>query len=147
MIRRMWHREDITTIINGKAIKDRKKTLPNVNLVYSTSLDRLKGMTVYVKQAKAAHDKSKGITIQAYNKLQEIEEASKKEYIKEFYGNPNKLYRIEVHLNNEEIKDYCKSHNTYQDIYMINDSAMLADMFTYHLSAVIRFTKGRTKLN
>ena len=63
------------------------------------------------------------------------------------YEDPNKLYRIEVHLNNEEIKDYCKSHNTYQDIYMINDSAMLADMFTYHLSAVIRFTKGRTKLN
>ena len=48
LMRRMWHREDVTTIINGKAIRDRKAIVKHLNLTYSTSLERLKNLTVYV---------------------------------------------------------------------------------------------------
>lgn len=147
LMKRMWMRKDITTIVNGKAVKDRKAIVNNVSLVYSTTLDRLKGLTVYVKQKKALHDKTKGVTVQAYNKLAEIDEASHKEYIREYYGNPKKLYRLEVHLNNAEISDYCKSRQMYQNEDLIYDQGLLTDMFFYHLGAVIRFTKGRTKLS
>lgn len=147
LMRRMWHREDVTTIINGKAIRDRKAIVKHLNLTYSTSLERLKNLTVYVKQSKASHDKTKGVTVQAYNKGNEISEASHKDYIREFYGNPKRLYRLEVHLNNAEIKDYCKRLDVSQDLNMIYDQTFLTDMFYYHLSSVIRFTKGREKLD
>ena len=147
LMRRMWHREDVTTIINRKAIKDRKAIVKHLNLTYSTSLERLKNLTVYVKQSKASHDKTKGVTVQAYNKGNEISEASHKDYIREFYGNPKRLYRLEVHLNNAEIKDYCKRLDVSQDLNMIYDQTFLTDMFYYHLSSVIRFTKGREKLD
>lgn len=147
LVKRMWHRTDVTTIINGKAVRDRKAVLKPLRLVYSTSLDRLKGLTVYVKQSKAIRNKTKGITVQAYNKKQEIAESSHKEYINEFYGNPKRLYRLEVHLNNEEIKAYCRLLNIQQDLSMLKDRSLLTNMFYYHLSSVIRFTKGRKKLS
>ena len=37
LVRRLWHREDITTIINGKAIKDRTVEIDNLKLIYSAS--------------------------------------------------------------------------------------------------------------
>lgn len=147
LIKRMWHRDDITTIINGKAVTDRKALLKNVALCYSASLDRLRGLTVYIKQAKAAHDKAKGTTVIAYNKLQEIKEVSHKEYIHEFYGYPAKLYRLEVHLNNKQIFDYFKDKERGPNMSLIFDAETLVDMFYYHLSKVIRFTKNRKKLS
>ena len=147
LMKRMWHRKDITTIINGKAIKNRTATITNLKLIYNTSLDRLKSLTVYVKQAKAANNKTKGVTVQAYNKTNEITLSSNKDYINHFYGNPKRLYRLEVHLNNAEIQDYCKSLNTYQNENIIYDKDFLTNMFYYHLSSVIRFTKGRKKLD
>lgn len=147
LIKRMWHREDVTTIINGKAIRDRKAIVNNLNLTYSTSLQRMKNLTVYVKQSKAKHDKTKGVTVCAYNKGKEISEASHKDYICEFYGKPKRLYRLEVHLNNAEIKDCCQRLNMPQDLNMIYDQTFLTEMFYYHLSSVIRFTKGRKKLD
>lgn len=146
LIKRLYRRKDITTIINGKAIKDRKETLKNLYLTYSTSLDRLKSLSVNIKQKKALHDKTRGITVQAYNKMNEIQDVSHKQYICEFYGFPNRLYRLEVHLNNAEIKDYCNKYGIHQDESMISDQELLSTMFFYHLSSVIRFTKGRTKL-
>lgn len=146
-IKRLWHREDIKTIINGKMIKDRKTTIKNINLMYSTSLDRIKGLTVYVKESRAKNDKTRGVTVTAYNKKQEITETSNKEYVSEFYGNPKRLYRLEVHLNNEEIKSYCKKIGRKQDLDMVFDKDFLTDIYYYHLQSVIRFTKGRQKLS
>lgn len=147
MMKRLWHRDDITTIINGKAVRDRKAVVKNLNLVYSTSLDRMKYLTVNVKQAKAAHDKTKGITVQAYNKMREIEESSHKDYIREYYGNPKRLYRLEVRLNNAEIQDYCRRQGITPGLDMVYDEDMLSGIFYYHLSSVIRYTKGREKLD
>lgn len=146
LMKRIWHRQDITTIINGKAIRDRKEVISGLSLVYSTTLERVKALTVYVKQRKAAHDKTKGVTVAAYNKIAEIENVSHKEYIREFYGCPKRLYRLEVHLNNAEISDYCKSIRRAQEEQMVFDSGFLKNAFYYHLSSVIRYTKGRHKI-
>ena len=69
----MYKDKDVTTIINGKALRDRKQTITGFSQTYSISLDRLKNLTISVKQAKAVHNKAKGITICAYNKVAEIE--------------------------------------------------------------------------
>ena len=54
VIKRMFRNKDITTIINGKAIKDRKQVLQCVSFQYSTSLDRLKHASITIKQKKAS---------------------------------------------------------------------------------------------
>ncbi len=146
IIRKLWGREDVTTIINGKAKRDRKSILDNVEIHYSVSLERLKIPSLAIKQEKARHDKTKGLTVLAYNKGAEIEQASHKDYIKKFYGYPKRLHRLEVHQNNAEIQDYCRKINRAQDIGMIYDQEFLTAMFYYHLSAVLRFTKGRKRL-
>ena len=81
-----------------------------------------------------------------FNCLSSSYNSSNSRYINEFYGNPKRLYRLEVHLNNEEIKAYCRLLNIQQDLSMLKDRSLLTNMFYYHLSSVIRFTKGRKKL-
>ena len=56
LIKRMIRNKDITTIINGKAIKDRKQVLQGVSFQYSTSLDRLKHASITIKQKKAINN-------------------------------------------------------------------------------------------
>ena len=84
-------------------------------------------------------DKSKGITILTYDKAAEISNASDKQYILEHYGNPRRLYRTEVHLNAENIKNYvARKGITYTPLVLI-DEATLEDMFFHFLNSVIRF--------
>ena len=145
IIRKMYKDKDITSIINGKAIKDRKQTIIGFSQTYSISLDRLKNPTISIKQAKAVHNKTKGITVCAYNKVAEITE-SEKNYILDYYGCPKKLHRLEVHQNNNEIKDYCKTHNITQTINLIFNQQFLDNMYYTHLASILRFTRGRTPL-
>ena len=146
IIRRLYKDKCITTIINGKAVKDRKETVAGFSQTYSVSLARLKNPTISIKQVKALHNKNKGITVCAYNKATEID-VSGKEYILNYYGRPKKLHRLEVHLNSQEVSDYLRGIGEVQDLSLIADAGMLNAMFYYHLSAVIRFSRGRHPLS
>ena len=147
LIKRMIRDKTITTIINGKAIKDRKRLLKGFNFDYSTSLDRLKYPTITIKQKKAITNKQNGITIQAYDKKAEIEQSSDKRYILDFYGQPKRLYRFEVRLHYQELKDYFSKANIESVIDTMSNQELLRDMFFYHLAAVLRFTQKRKKLD
>lgn len=146
VIRRLYKDERITTIVNGKAVKNRKQIIPEFHIDYSVSLERLRNPTFYAKQKKAAHDKTKGVCVSCYNKRAEIENTSK-QYILDFYGCPKCLHRLEVHLNAEEIRRYCSMKKIPQTIDLIFDQDSITDMFFYYLSSVVRFTKGRIKLD
>lgn len=147
LIKRMIRDKAITTIINGKAIKDRKQVLQGVSFQYSTSLDRLKYASITIKQKKAISNKQHGITIQAYDKKAEVEQNSDKRYILDFYGQPKRLYRLEVRLHYQELKDYFSKVNGEPIYETMTNQELLQDMFFYHLSAVLRFTHGRKKLD
>ena len=75
-IRKMMRREDLAVIINGKEVRDRNKMLKGVFRTCEMSLakDGTKGMTI--KQAKAGKNKHLGITMDCYNKAEEIENSS-----------------------------------------------------------------------
>ena len=141
-LRQLIKNKAVTTILNGTKVKDRDEDRPEITYTLSGSLNKDKYMTVNVKQRNAIKDKSRGVTITTYDKLAEIVNSSGKEYILKFYGNPTKLFRTEVHLNNAEIKDYLDSRGLYFNYYMI-DEALLEDMFFYHLNSVIRFKYGK----
>ena len=79
------------------------------------------------------------------SKLAEIENSSNKRYILEYYNNPSKLYRTEVHLNNAEIKEYLQTHNIDLNPYML-DYSILEDMFFDYLNRIIRFKCGKESI-
>lgn len=147
LIKRMIRDKAITTIINGKAIKDRKQVLQGVSFQYSTSLDRLKHASITIKQKKAISNKQHGITLQAYDKKAEVEQNTDKRYILDFYGQPKRLYRLEVRLHYQELKDYFSKANIEPVIDSMSNQELLRGMFYYHLAAVLRFTQKRKKLD
>lgn len=133
--------KNLTTILNGKVVKDRAEDRHEIMYTTSGNLDKDKYQTVNVKQRNAIHDKSRGVTVTTYDKFAEIN-YSGKEYILKFYGNPSKLFRTEVHLNNEDIKDYLSSKGKEFSYWTVYDEELREQMFFYHLNSVIRFQKG-----
>ena len=147
ILKRMMRNEKVTTILNGKAVKDRKAVIKGISFDYSSSLSRLHCPTITLKQAKATKNKAKGITIQSYDKKAEIECSSGKGYILDRYDNPRYLYRLEVRLNYQELQDYFKKAGIPQTVDVLQDPEFLAELFYYHLGAVLRFSLGRKPLD
>ena len=141
LIRKLIRNPQITTLLNGKRITNRKEDRPEITYTFSGNMDKDKYLTVNIKQKKAIKDKSKGSTLIAYNKKAEIINSSDKTYINNYYNNPAKLHRLEVHLNNEEIKDYIAKTRYELSFYSLADEKFLAKLFGYTLNSLIRFEK------
>lgn len=143
LIKAYLHKKDVTTILNGKRIIDRDEDRAEISYTTSGSLNKQdKYKTVNIKQRNAIKDKTKGVTVQTYDKAAEISNASDKQYILEHYGNPNRLYRTEVHLNAEDIKTYVERRGIEYTPLLLIDEATLEDMFFHFLGSVIRFQCG-----
>lgn len=151
-LRRLIRNKNLCVILNGKRIKDRTEDRPEITYTMSGNLDRDKYMTLNIKQKKAIKDKTKGTTLIAYDKKAEIANRSSKNYIAEAYNNPQSLHRLEVHLNNEEIKDFVQKERanlTYMtdkgeeiDLWrFVYDEKLLFKVFFETLSSLIRFEK------
>ena len=140
LVKAYLHNKDVTTILNGKRITDRDEDRPEISYTFSGSLNKQdKYKTVNIKQRNAIKDKTKGITVQTYDKAAEISNASDKQYIMEHYGNPKRLYRTEVHLNAEDIKAYVERRGIQYTPLILIDEATLEDMFFHFLGSVVRF--------
>ena len=140
LVKAYVHNQNVTTILNGKRITDRDEDRPELAYTTSGSLNRQgKYLSVNIKQRNAIKDKSKGITILTYDKAAEVRNASDKQYILEHYGNPRRLYRTEVHLNAEDIKNYVARKGISYTPLVLIDEATLEDMFFHFLNSVIRF--------
>ena len=136
----LLHNKNVTTILNGKKILDRDEDRPEINYPASGSLNNQnKYQTVNIKQRNAIKDKNKGVTIQTYDKIAEIKNSSDKQYIMEYYGNPQRLYRTEVHLNAEDIKNYVERRNIQYTPLIFFDATILEDMFFHFINSVIHF--------
>ena len=147
LIKKMMRDKSITTIINGKAIKDRKAIMPEIFYEYSTSLDRLRNPTITIKQKKAIANKNEGLTVQAYDKRAEILNHSGKQYVLDYHNNPKRLYRLEVRLRYRELSDYLRLIKSPAMTEQLFSQQFLINIFIYHLASVIRFTKGRRKIS
>lgn len=147
LVKRMIRDNEITTIINGKVVSDRNAVLKNLTFTYSTTMNKLVSPTITVKQAEARKNKCEGITVQTYDKFAEIQDASGKQYILEYYGKPKKLHRLEVRLNRREIQDYCSNKGIMVSDALVFDKVFLRNMFLYHLASVLRFRRGRNPIS
>ncbi|MBR6892353.1 MAG: hypothetical protein IKN15_03860 [Bacteroidaceae bacterium] len=140
LIKAYAHNKNVTTILNGKRITDRDEDRPELTYTTSGSLNKQgKYLTVNIKQRKAIKDKSKGITVLTYDKAAEIGNVSDKQYILERYGNPKRLYRTELHLNAEDVKNYVEREGIIYTPLILIDEAILEAMFFHFLDSVIHF--------
>ena len=140
-LKRLIRCKELNVILNGKRITDRKEDRPEIISTLSGNLDRDKYLTLNIKQKKAIKDKSRGSTLAAYDKRAEIANSSDKKYITDLYGQPNKLHRLEVHLNNDEIKDYFNKTGEELTIGTLYNQQFLFNLFYYTLGTLIRFEK------
>ena len=142
----MMRREDLAVIINGKEVRDRNMMLKDIFRTCGMSLakDGTKGLTI--KQAKAAKNKHFGITLDCYDKAEEIKNASGKQYISDFYGKRKRLHRLEVRMNCEQIKRACSRTGVAYDLHLLETPESLDALFIYTLQSVLRFRQGRKVL-
>lgn len=147
LIKKMMRDKSIKTILNGKAIKNRKAILPELFFEYSSSLDRLRNPTITIKQKKAIANKNEGLTVQAYDKRAEILNHSGKQYVLDYHNNPKRLYRLEVRLRYRELSDYLRLIKSPAMTEQLFSQQFLINIFIYHLASVIRFTKGRRRIS
>ena len=143
-IRALMRREDLAVIINGREVKERDKTLTTVFRTCGLSLarDGVKGLTI--KQAKSAKNKHMGITLDCYDKAEEIRNASGKKYIRDFYGGRKRLYRLELRMNCEQIKRAVENTGYPYSRDLLEWQTALDAIFIYALLSMLRFRKGRT---
>lgn len=145
-IRSLMRREDLAVIINGKEVRDRNKMLKGIVRSCGMSLakDGKKGLTI--KQAKAAKNKHRGITLDCYDKAEEIENASGKQYISDFYGNRKRLHRLELRMNCEQIKRAFDATWLTPSLEYLENQHALDYLFIYALQSVLRFRQRRKVL-
>ena len=142
-IRSLMRREDLAVIINGKEVRDRNTMLKGIVRSCGMSLakDGKKGLTI--KQAKAAKNKHRGITLDCYDKAAEINNSGKW-YIRDFYGNRKRLHRLELRMNCEQIRTAFDSTWLTPSLEYLENQKALDYLFIYALKSVLRFRKGRT---
>lgn len=145
-IKRLIRCKDFGVILNGKRVKDRKEDRPEITYTLSGNLNRDKYLTLNIKQKKAIRDKSRGSSLTAYNKRAEIVNSSSKHYISDAYGQPSKIHRLEVHLNNDEVKDYFNKTREELNFGTIFNERFLWGLFYYTLKSLIRFEKNGKKV-
>jgi hypothetical protein len=130
--------KDIITILNGKTILGRKDDRPEIEYVHSGDMDKYKYMSIYLKQQKAINNKSNGTVICSYDKVRECKNSGKK-YILDYYSNPNKLYRLEVRVTNENFKKFSDFYQIELIEPLFWNKGFLLEAFEYFLDSVIRF--------
>jgi hypothetical protein len=130
--------EGIETILNDKLITNREEDRPEFDFNHSGDMNKYKYLTVYIKQIKALKNKSKGIVVCAYNKLNECENSGKK-YILDYYDNPTKLYRLEVRSANEKFKEYLNKYRIVLSEQLLCSNGFLFHAFEHFFNSVIRF--------
>lgn len=132
--------KDITTILNGKVVLERKEDRPEFEFVHSGDMDRYKYMSVYLKQKKAINNKTNGTVICSYGKLSESKNSNKK-HVLDYYEDPKKLYRLEIRVANENFKKFLEFYKIELIEPLLWNRGFLLEAFEYFFSSVIRFKK------
>ncbi len=146
-IRQLMRNPQLKVIINGKKVTDRDEAVNGVTRTCKISLNRDKTKSLTIKQAKAIKNKYDGITLDGYDKMDEIVSKSEKHYILEYYNNPKRLYRLEVRLNNADLKKIANSVGVLLAESVIFDKESLDRLYIQALQSIIRFTDKRKKLD
>ena len=135
----MIRNKDFTPIIQGKKIDDRKQIIEEIIYYSIGTLDRIKEHNILIGRKKDE------IQLNAYNKLREIQNNSHKDYITEANSNPRKLFRLEVRIGSDQLKDFFISEGIEYKPLMFTNTDWLWLFFLTFSDRVIRFTHNTTR--
>lgn len=142
---KLLRNEDYIPIINGSKIRDRKNLIEEILYIGIGNLQRVKEYSLLINQKQAIKNRGTGMSLMAYNKNREIDNRSGKEYIRQLYDSPKRLYRLEVRTNNDAMKDFFQREQIEFSARLLSDNDFLYFLFWTFLGRIIRFqaAKGR----
>ena len=135
--------EALIPIVNGTKITDRDKLLEDILYIGIGSCRRIKEYSLIVQQ------KNGDLRLSAYNKKREIESNSGKHYIAEANGNPNYLFRLEVRINGDTLREYFQHLGIEYNPMLFCNEDFLWRLFLDFSNRVLRFqtVKGKQPLD
>lgn len=99
-IKRAQFCDDYTVKLNGKIRRNREEILNNILYISTGDQIKMRTTSVVVKPLK-----QNGLSLKVYNKTDELEKSSK-EYIPKWINLNSTVYRAEVTLKNEHLKEF-----------------------------------------
>ena len=135
--------EALIPIVNGTKVTDRDKLLEDILYIDVGSCRRIKEYSLIVQQ------KNGDLRLSAYNKKREIESNSGKYYIAEANGNPNYLFRLEVRVNGDTLREYFQHLGIEYNSMLLCNEDFLWRLFLDFSNRVLRFqtVKGKQTLD
>ena len=135
--------ENLIPIVNGTKVTDRDKLLEDILYIGVGSCRRIKEYSLIVQQ------KNGDLRLSAYNKKREVESNSGKHYIIESNGNPNYLFRLEVRVNGDTLREYFQHLGIEYNPMLLCNEDFLWRLFLDFSNRVLRFqtVKGKQTLD
>ena len=135
--------ENLIPIVNGTKVIDRDKLLEDILYIGVGSCRRIKEYSLIVQQ------KNGDLRLSAYNKKREVESNSGKHYIIEANGTPNYLFRLEVRVNGDTLREYFQHLGIEYNPMLLCNEDFLWRLFLDFSNRVLRFqtVKGKQTLD
>ncbi|MBQ3845405.1 MAG: hypothetical protein II817_10590 [Bacteroidales bacterium] len=138
-IKKLLKRDDVAIVRCGTKIDDKKQEIEGLLFLHPTNSVRELAPTLYFSDA----DKRKSFVV--YDKMKEIKKSGKS-YIAEYYGNPKRLYRMEIRLKSDELFRYFKKYSITPTINMVLDRTFIQSMYFEFLFRLLHITYKRKSI-
>lgn len=138
-IKKLLKREDVAVVRCGAKIEDKKQVIDGLFFLHPTSGLKELAPTMYFSDT----DKRKSFVV--YDKKKEIQR-SNKAYIADYYGNPRRLYRMEIRLTSDELFRYFKKNDISPSVDLLVDQSFLKSMYDEFLFRLLHFSYRRKSI-
>ena len=138
-IKKLLKREDVAVVRCGTKIEDKKQVIDGLFFLHPTSGLKELAPTMYFSDT----DKRKSFVV--YDKKKEIQR-SNKAYIADYYGNPRRLYRMEIRLTSDELFRYFKKNDISPSVDLLVDQSFLKSMYDEFLFRLLHFSYRRKSI-
>ena len=138
-IKKLLKREDVSVVRCGTKIEDKKQVIDGLFFLHPTNGLKELAPTLYFSD----NDKRKSFVV--YDKKKEIQH-SDKAYIADFYGNPRRLYRLEIRLTSDELFRYFKKNDISPSVDLLVDQSFLKSMYDEFLFRLLHVSYRRKSI-
>lgn len=138
-IKKLLKMDDVSVVRCGAKIEDKKQEIEGLLFLHPTNSLRELAPSLCFSDA----DKRKSLVV--YDKNKEIGK-SQKAYINDYYGNPKRLYRMEIRLCSDELFRYFKKYDMSPSVDMLTDQSFLKSMYHEFLFRLFHFSYKRKSI-
>lgn len=138
-IKKLLKMDDVSVVRCGAKIEDKKQEIESLLFLHpANSLRELPPSLCF-------SDADKRKSLKVYDKNKEIRK-SQKAYISDYYGNPKRLYRMEIRLCSDELFRYFKKYDISPSVDMLTDQSFLESMYDEFLFRLLHFSYKRKSI-